>query len=187
MLMNDMQIVFFIVAQTIGLVAIIVEMLSFQKNTKDQLLRLQVASCSLFGIQYLFLGAFSGALVNFVCVFRNYMFKKYKKIPFYLLLTVLTLFVVFTFLTYDGPKSLLPLCAMGMYTLALYTSDITKIRLAEVIGCILLLIYNVMVLAIFGAVANALVMTSTIVAIIIYNKKRSKKSSRKKSPKKVRR
>ena len=188
--MNDMQIVFFIVAQAIGLVAIIVDMLSFQKNTKEQLLRLQVASCSLFGIQYLFLGAFSGALIDFVCVFRNYTFKKYKRIPFCLLLTVLALFVAFTILTYDGPKSLLPLCAMGLYTLALYTGNITKIRLAEITGCILMLIYNVMVLAIFGVVANVLAMASTTVAMIRYknsNKRRNKKPSHKKSSKRTRR
>ena len=166
--MDDISTICFITAQVIGLVAIIVDMLSFQKNSKNELLKLQIASNFLFAVQYMFLGAFSGALINVVCMARNYLFRKFKKIPFYLLLIVLVAFVVFTVVTYDGPESLLPLFAMSIYTLALYTGNTTKIRLAEINGCILMIIYHVMVLAIFGTIATALVMASTIVAMVRY-------------------
>ena len=47
----------FIIAQIIGIIALIVLMISFQKNTKEKLLKYQMVSSFLYAIQYLFLGA----------------------------------------------------------------------------------------------------------------------------------
>ena len=53
-----------IIAQAIGIIAMIVGALALaQKNTKTILL-IQIFSTALFSIHYLLLGAFAGALLN---------------------------------------------------------------------------------------------------------------------------
>ena len=172
-----MESVNFIIAQIIGLMAIAIEVMSFQKNTKKQLLRLQIISCGMFGLQYLFLGAFSGAVVNFVCMLRNYLFNKFKKIPLYLILATLLVLIILSIITYDGPISLMPLLAIGTYTVSLYTGDLSKVRLAEVFGCIVMIIYNVVVLAITGIIATAIIMVATLISIARHDIAKPKKPS----------
>ena len=47
----------FIIAQIIGIIALIILMISFQKNTKRKLLTYQIVSSFLYAIQYFFLKA----------------------------------------------------------------------------------------------------------------------------------
>ena len=61
----------FVIAQIIGGVALIILMLSFQKNNKETLLRFQILSSMLYAIQYLFLNTSTGCLMNFACMIRK--------------------------------------------------------------------------------------------------------------------
>ena len=62
----------FIIAQIIGILALIILMLSFQKNEKKLLLKYQTTSSFLYAIQYIFLGAYTGSLMNLTCMVRNF-------------------------------------------------------------------------------------------------------------------
>ena len=108
----------FIMAQIIGGVALIILMLSFQKNNKETLLRFQILSSMLYAIQYLFLNASTGCLMNFACMIRNVIFNKYKdrKVPTYWLGIVLALMILLSVISYNGVISLLPMIAVVLYS-----------------------------------------------------------------------
>ena len=87
----------FIIAQIIGILALIILMLSFQKNEKKLLLKYQTTSSFLYAIQYIFLGAYTGSLMNLTCMVRNFIFNKYnnKKVPIYWLIIIIILSYIF--------------------------------------------------------------------------------------------
>ena len=68
----------FIIAQIFGLTALAVLIISFQQNNKNKLLKYQTYSSLLYAIQYIFLGALTGCLMNLSCMARNYIFEKYN-------------------------------------------------------------------------------------------------------------
>ena len=157
----------FIMAQVIGILALIVLMLSFQKNDKKVLLKYQTFSSLLYAIQYVFFSAYTGCLMNLTCMARNIVFNKYnnQKIPFYLLFIIITLMLVFSLITYIGFISLLPMSAVILYSIAIWYGNLKLIRCTEVVSCSLFIIYNIKVLAITGLVATVIELVAALISI----------------------
>lgn len=157
----------FIMAQVIGILALIVLMLSFQKNDKKVLLKYQTFSSLLYAIQYVFLSAYTGCLMNLTCMARNIVFNKYnnQKIPFYWLFIIITLMLVFSLITYIGFISLLPMSAVILYSIAIWYGNLKLIRCTEVVSCSLFIIYNIKVLAITGLVATVIELVAALISI----------------------
>ena len=102
----------FIFAQILGGIALLILILSFQKNEKQTLLKYQIGSSVFFAAQYLCLQAYSGCLINIACIIRNILFRKYtgKKIPIYYLIFIICIMIVLSLFSYVGPISLLGPC-----------------------------------------------------------------------------
>ena len=113
----------FIVAQTIGIVALFVVMCSFQKNDRKTLLKFQVISSLLYGIQYIFLSAYTGAFMHLIAMTRNFIFSKYEneKVPFLWLMIILELIICSGILSYSEPISLLPTIAAAQYSVSVWS------------------------------------------------------------------
>lgn len=144
----------FWVAQFFGFVALVILIISFQRNSKFFLLKYQIFSSLLYSIQYVFLGAFTGCLMNLSCMIRNIIFNNYKKVPLYWLIIVLFLMILFSIFTFDGFISLLPMFAVVFYSIALWNGNLKIIRIIEMVSCILFIIYNINVSAYTGLVAT---------------------------------
>ena len=157
----------FIIAQIIGIFALIILMSSFQKNEKTLLLKYQIISSLLYAIQYAFLGAYTGSLMNLTCMARNFIFNRYnnKKVPIYWLIIIVILMIIFSFMTYIGIISLLPTLAVILYSIAVWYGNLKLIRYTEVISCTLFIIYNIRVLAITGLIATIIELISALIAI----------------------
>ena len=54
----------FIIAQVFGGIALVILIISFQKNNKVNLLKYQMVSSLLYSVQYAFLGALPGCFMN---------------------------------------------------------------------------------------------------------------------------
>ena len=163
----------FYIAQIFGIIALIVLVLSFQKNDKDTLLKYQILSSLFFAIQYLFLNAISGCLMNTMTLIRNLIFRKFKnKIPLIYLIIVIFLMIILSIFSYNGPISLLPATACIIYSIAIWQSNMTIARVAEVIACVLSAIYNVKVLAISGLISIIIEIISVLIAIYRYDIKK---------------
>ena len=156
----------FYIAQLFGIIALIVLMMSFQKNQKDTLLKYQIFSSLLFALQYLFLNAISGCLMNLMTMVRNLIYKKFDdKIPILYLVLIIICMIILSLASYNGIISLLPTLAVILYSIALWQSNLTITRVTEVISCLLFIIYNIKVLAISGLISTFIEMFSAMIAI----------------------
>ena len=166
----------FVIAQIIGAVALIILMLSFQRNEKKILLKYQTISSFLYAVQYAFLGAYTGCLMNLTCMVRNYIFNKYDKnrVPIYWLIIVVILMIAFSLMTYIGIISLLPMFAVVLYSVAVWYGNLKLVRCTEVISCSLFIIYNIRVLAITGLIATVIEMMAALIAIYRFDVKKLK-------------
>lgn len=169
----------FVIAQIFGSIALIVLIISFQKNEKKKLLKYQIFSSLLYAIQYAFLGpeAYVGCLMNLTCMFRNFIFNKYqeKRPPLYWLIIVIILMITFSLLTFKGLISLLPMLAVVLYSIVVWNGNLKKVRIVEIISCLLYIIYNIRVQAYAGLVATIIEMLGAMVALYKFNIKKSNK------------
>lgn len=165
----------FYLAQAFGVVALIILILSFQKNKKEILLKYQIFSSLFFALQYLCLNAITGFLMNIMTMIRNIVFKKYEnKVPVgYLIITIL-LMVLLSVFSYNGIISVLPTIAVILYSIAVWQKNLTITRIVEVISCTLFIIYNINVLAISGLISTIIELIFALVAIYRFDIKRRK-------------
>ena len=161
----------FVVAQILGLLALFILGYSFQKNNKENMLKLQMISSFLFALQYVFLTAWTGALMNFICIVRNYIFKKYEKspIPIGIVCILIILIISLSAISWDGYISILPPIAIILYTISLTQNKLKIVRLTEIISCSLFIIYNIKVLAITGLISTIIELVLAGIAIIRYD------------------
>ena len=169
----------FIVAQILGLFALFILGYSFQKDNKENLLKLQMISSLLFALQYIFLTAWTGALMNFICIVRNYIFKKYEesKTPIGIVCILIVLMIVLSAISWSGWISILPTLAIILYTISLTQNELKIVRLTEIISCSLFIIYNIKVLAITGLISTIIELVVAGIAIIRYDLLKSSKKS----------
>lgn len=164
----------FIIAQVFGAIALIILIISLQKNNKKILLKYQFFSSLLYAIQYVFLNAYTGCLMNLVCMGRNISFNKYqeKRPPMYMLIIVILLMITFSVFTYVGYISLLPMIAVILYSIAVWNENLKVIRSIELISCSLYIIYNINVQAYTGLIATIIEFIGALIALFRFDIKR---------------
>ena len=163
----------FWIGQIMGVIALIILIISFQINDKKKLLKLQIFSSLFFALQYLFLRALNGFLMNLMTCIRNIIFKKYKSVIS--LIIVIIAMVVLSIFSYNGIISILPAIAVILYSIAIYQDNLKITRIAEVISCLLFIIYNIKFYAISGLIATILELIFAVVAIFRFDIKRKGK------------
>ncbi len=166
----------FVIAQIFGTIALIVLIISFQKNEKKKLLKYQMFSSLLYAIQYAFLGpeAYTGCLMNLTSMIRNFIFKRYenKRPPLYLLIIIVALMITLSLISFEGLISLLPMLAMVLYSIAVWNGNLKIVRIADIISCLLYIIYNIVVQAYAGLVATIIEMLGAMVSLYKFNIKK---------------
>lgn len=166
----------FYLAQSFGIVGLIILILSFQKNSKEKLLKYQVFSSLFFSIQYFCLNAISGCLMNAMTLVRNIIFRRFKnKVPIIYLIIIVVLMIILSIFSYSGVISILPTIGVILYSIAIWQDNLTITRIAEIIGCILFIIYNIKVVAISGLITTIIEMISAIVGIYRFDIKKYNK------------
>ncbi len=164
----------FYIAQILGGIALIILVISFQKNKRNQLLRYQVFSSIFFALQYLCLNALNGCLMNIMTAIRNYLFSKFKnKVPIIYLIIIILIMLILSIISFNGVISLLPSIAVILYSIAIWYGDLKIIRIVEVISCLLFIIYNIKVLAIIGLISTIIELISALVAIYRFDIKKT--------------
>lgn len=158
-----------IIIQLLGALGILASVISFQCKKHKSILFFRTANESLFAIQYFLLGAYTGMAMNLVGCLRNQIFSKQvegnrntvKSVTFFG-----TLFLIFGLVTWQGPKSLLIICAKVLSTIAYGNKNTTFVRTAVLITSTSWLIYNYCVSSVAGVVCEALTLISIIAGIV---------------------
>ena len=161
--------------QVIGICAMAVGALSLaQKNTKTVLF-IQIFSTALFGIHFILLGAYAGAVLNILSLGRNLIIrqkhKKWASPKIWFPVTVLS-FAVAVYLSGDGLLGLLPLAGCIFMSIGLHIDEGKIARRYLFISSPCWLIYNIINVSIGGVIAEIINMCSILSAVIRFDIKK---------------
>ena len=155
-----------IAGQIMGWLAALITFLSYQCKEHKKLIIVQTLSTLSICISYLLLGAWSGMLLNVVCIIRNFIiYRKDLKIFSYSFwpYVLAALMGVMGAVSWQGPMSLLVIVALAVNTLFLYFPNVQNLRKSIVITSTMVLIYNAY-FAVWGGVFNeAIAISSSII------------------------
>ncbi len=161
-----------ILAQILALFAILFWVISILLKNKKNILLMQVIANGIYGIEYLLLGAFSAASMNFLSFLRLLVYYFYTslniKMPKWILFVFIALVLLFGIITYDGLISLLPIIITVLYTYAFWQNNLNVARIIYIVAAIIWIYYNYEVGAYVGIIGNALEITTELISLIKY-------------------
>ncbi len=176
------------IAQAVGLVAMTFNILSFQQKTPRRVITFQLFGSALFALNYLLMGALVGMCMNIVGIMRAIVYSnggKFRADRLFWLILFTSLFVlsyVLTFAVFGTPLTLrsavielLPVIGMTATTISFRLQNAAAIRKFGFISSPCWLTYNIVNVAIGGAVCEIFSLCSIVIATIRYDLKPRKK------------
>ena len=162
-----------LLGQIFGWVTALLTFLSFQCKEHKKLVIVNTLATVSLCISYLFLGAWSGMLMNVVAILRNFTIQKrsckffsYSFWPYFFAVLMGALGA----LSWQGPISLLVIMALIIGTLFIYSPNVQNLRKVTLLTSTMVIIYNVYY-QVWGGVINELIaMTSAVIGIFRFRK-----------------
>ena len=164
--------VYNIIAQAIGYVGFVIGVIAFQSNKHKVIVLSKALTDICFGLQYLMLGAYTGALINCIGIVRNLTLanvkdkSKSQKVATAVFVLLITLACV---LTWGGPLSILAMVGKICTTVSFSIKNTKILRFLTIPSCILWAIYDVATGAYGGALYEAAGLVSIIIAWIRFD------------------
>ena len=154
-------------------IAALLTFISYQCKDHKRLIVVQTFSTLSICISYLLLDAWSGMLLNIICLITNFIIYRkdiriftYSFWP-YVLSGIMGIMGV---VSWQGPMSLLIIVALAVNTLFLYFPDVQNLRKSILVTSTMVLIYNVFY-SVWGGVLNELIaISSSVMGIYRYRK-----------------
>lgn len=175
-----------IIAQAIGIVAMIFNILSFQQKTDKGVIGLQLFGGLLFSINFFMLGAYGGGMLNVVCVIRAIVFLNKKKFntssPVWLAVFVAAYIAsyIMSFTVFGTEPTVfhfilecLPVIGLTCTTIAFRHTDAGIIRRYGFVCSIMWLIYNIAVMSIGAIFCEAFSIVSIIIGMLRLDRKKT--------------
>lgn len=163
-----------IVANIIGVIALVLTLLSYQNNNKRKFLLWQILANLTLAIQYLLLNAISAVVAILIALVRNFVFFKFesknKEIPLYILILFQFTVLIFGIFTFDGVLSIFPVIITMLFSYAAWQKKITDTYMLCVLVMVLYIVYNFYVGAYVSIVSNVLELCSAIIGKVRLNK-----------------
>ena len=168
-----------IASQIVGLTAVGLYLLSYQLKKRSHIVWVTCISNALYVLQYLMLGAFSGAVMDFMSTVASFFagtkhspkFSKYSK----LIALVNMLLIVAAGLTIAiirrDPIELIPIAGALLQTGGLWFEDEQTIRKFGLCSAPFWLVYNYISQAYGAALGSVIAIVSIIIAMVRYRKK----------------
>ena len=164
---NSMENMNFWVAQFIGLLALILLVFSYVRENTNKILIVQVISALLYCIHYYLLGAYSGFMICFFEVIRDYSYYK-TDLDDYIFVASIPIYVLIGLFNYKVFLDILPIFSSTIDGFAL-TKEKKVIVFGSIISYTLWLIYDINVKSYSGILTSALVIITNLM-ILIFDK-----------------
>lgn len=158
------------IAHISGVLAVATFLLSFQMKTRKNIIVVNLISRMLYILQYIFLGAFEGAVLDFTGFLLSF-FARYKEKEFVMkhikliMIAVNILLLAIGLIMYENIFSLFAIGGIICEIMALWLTKEKNIRILSLISAPFWLVYNTMNKAYGSSVGNVLVMLSIIIAM----------------------
>ena len=164
-----------ILGQIFGIIAVILGFISYQMNSQKKILVIQTATAITFCIHYLLIGAISGLAMNILAVLRNLAYynreKKIfsgKKCPIFFAVVM----GIAGILSWQDYYSIFVVLGLVINTLCFALPNPQDIRKSILVTSPLVLIYDIFVLSIGGAIYESVAIISSVIGIITHNKQK---------------
>lgn len=169
-----------ITAQILGVMAVVAFLLSFQFKTRKNIILVNLLSRIFYILQYILLGAFEGAALDFIGFVSSFVAKnkdkeiitKYYK---WLIVLINVVLLVVGLLLYENIYSIFALLGIFFEIMGLFLTKEKNIRAVSFVSAPMWLVYNFANRAYGSAVGSVLVMISIGVAMVRLDLKKSKK------------
>lgn len=160
-----------------GLAGLIMSIIAFQFKKHRHIVLSKMTSELAFAIQYILLGAWTAAVLDFISVIRNFLYshlvkKNRSTTP---VIVVFGIFVVITgIVTFDGVISVLPVVSKLLTTVSYGMKKEKWLRLITLPSCILWIIYNLYVGSAAAAITDSITLISLLVAMYQFDWRKNK-------------
>lgn len=175
------------IAQVIGILAMLINLLSFQQKKQRTIIAFQFFGSVFFAIHFFMLGSSIGGILNVIAAIRAAIYSNKEKTgadkPFWIVLFTLAYIgayiLVFT-LFQKAPTAenliieVLPVLSMVVTTVSFWMKDAKMLRVLGLIGSPLWLIYNIINVSIGGISSEVLNIASILLAMFRYDIKKSR-------------
>lgn len=145
----------FILAQLCGIITLVLTVIAIQFKSKEKIVICNIFANAFASIQYLLLGASTGAVISILNTIRDmvfYIFKKKEIKPSFIVLIIfLAIALISGFISWQNIYSIIPIIVTIIYTYGLWQDNIKVIRISTVIIGFGWAIYDVVVKAYVGA------------------------------------
>lgn len=159
-----------IIAQIMGVLAIIVLALAAHQRTKSKVLVCDTIAAVLYSIQYMFLFAYSAVAINIIGAIKDIIFYKYakedKEIPIILLCIYIVIIAISGIFTYTNIFSIFPTILSILYAYGVWQSNLKVFRGMSIFIASAWFIYNLSVGAYVSVAGNMFQLVSAIIAVI---------------------
>ena len=160
------------IGQIIGIVAMIVNILSFQcRKNKNLFLTLGVG-CTLFSISFLMLGAYASGIYNLIHILRSSFTQNEKLYNKKTFVFFCILYIVASIPTFVNIWSIVLLSAQIVQTYVMWFKDGGLVRKAQIFYISpVWLVNNIIVSSIGGIICEAFVISSAVISYFRFRKK----------------
>lgn len=169
--------------RAVGIAGFVLGVAAFQSNKHKTIVLTKLGSEVAFTIQYFLLNAYTGSIMNFVGVIRNFVFyklvekNKSTKLAMWIFCGI---YVLSAIITWEGPASLLPLIGKLCSTVAYSLKNTRAIRIINIPTLTMWIVYNITCGAWEALLTDSISLISILIAmgrfdIVPYFKKKRAK------------
>lgn len=156
-----------IIAQAVGIIGSIIMIISYQCKKPKNLIVMQGFGGLMFSINFLMLGAYTGALLNAINVVRSIAFAKIKIKSKLVPAVLILMYVTATVFSFNGALSVLVLLAQSLGTILFYIGKDKPLKIGSLAFVSpAWLIHNAITKSIGGIICESFDIISLIVYMI---------------------
>jgi len=164
----------FVIAQILGIIALIIVAISYFLKSKSRFLMMQVVANFFYASSFFVLGAYVGAGIVAISIFRCiylYFAEKYSfKYTRQYLLIFIALYIVMTIVFWKNAFDIMPLFTSITFTLAYTIKDLQLMRWVLIIPNSVLVVYNILTRTYSNALLDLMEVIVIILSIIKFRK-----------------
>ena len=161
----------YLIGQLLGLVAVVMGFLSFQRKTPVGIIVFQMMTALIFAVHYTLIGAPTAIALNLLaaanCIFCYFRDKRGSKslIGSYVLMALV---VIISLLTWEGWYSIAIMVGLVFNTISLALDHPQKTRRVMLIKAPLCFVYNLMVGSVGGMIYECAILSSAVIGLLRY-------------------
>ena len=172
-----MENLIYIIGQIFGAIAVVLGFVSYQVKTQKMMLVMQSITAVVFIIHYLLIGAMSGMALNVVALIRNLAYSRRdikifsgKACPIFFAAVM----GIIGILSWQAWYSIFVVAGLVINSVCMSFKNPQNIRKSILISSPLVLIYDIFVISVGGAVYESVAIASALLGIIRFRKESEK-------------